>query len=78
MSVVNASIVWKMLLYPFMILYGVGVAVRNWMFDVGILPSEKFDTPIISVGNITVGGTGKLLSPSIWCVCSGRATKWAF
>jgi tetraacyldisaccharide 4'-kinase len=29
------------------------------MFEKGILPSEKFDVPVISVGNITVGGTGK-------------------
>ena len=29
------------------------------MFDLNILPSKEFDIPIISVGNITVGGTGK-------------------
>lgn len=35
------------------------VALRNFCFDTGILKEEKFDIPIISVGNITVGGTGK-------------------
>ena len=32
---------------------------RNWMFDVCMLKSRSYDTPIIAVGNITVGGSGK-------------------
>lgn len=46
-------------LYPLAWLYGMGVGIRNKMFDWGLLPSETFDVPVISVGNITVGGTGK-------------------
>lgn len=46
-------------LYPFAWLYGMGVGFRNKMFDWGVLPSESFDVPVISLGNITVGGTGK-------------------
>ncbi|MBO5750396.1 MAG: tetraacyldisaccharide 4'-kinase, partial [Bacteroidaceae bacterium] len=46
-------------LTPLSWLYGLGVGVRNAMFDCGLLPSEKFDVPVISVGNITVGGSGK-------------------
>ena len=33
--------------------------VRNWFFDWGILKSENFDLPVISVGNLSMGGTGK-------------------
>lgn len=40
-------------------LYEVGVRLRHFLFDVGVLKSEKFDIPIVCVGNITVGGTGK-------------------
>lgn len=49
----------KIALYPLSFLYGVGVWVRNVMFDLHILPSKEYDIPIISVGNLTVGGTGK-------------------
>lgn len=46
-------------LLPLSWLYGVGVALRNWMFNTGILKSESYPIPIINVGNISVGGTGK-------------------
>ncbi len=46
-------------LLPISWLYGCVVRFRNFLFDVGILKSRSFSTPIISVGNITVGGTGK-------------------
>ena len=46
-------------LLPLSWLYGLGVKCRNTMFEVGILKSRSFKMPVISVGNITVGGTGK-------------------
>ncbi len=46
-------------LAPLAWLYKIAVWFRNRMFDWKILPSESFDVPIVSVGNITVGGTGK-------------------
>lgn len=47
------------LLKPLSWLYGVVTDVRNWLFDHKVLNQEEFDIPVISVGNITVGGTGK-------------------
>ena len=46
-------------LQPLSWLYGVGVNFRNWLYDRKILKQKKFDIPVICVGNITVGGTGK-------------------
>ena len=45
--------------YPVAFLYGIGVRLRNKLFDWGILHSTAYDIPVISIGNITVGGTGK-------------------
>ncbi len=49
----------KLLLYPFAWLYGIVVYFRNLLYDLNILKSKEFDVPVISIGNITVGGTGK-------------------
>jgi len=40
-------------------LYGIVVSVRNFLYDNKILKSVEFDLPVISIGNISVGGTGK-------------------
>lgn len=47
------------LLWPVAMIYGTAVALRNSLYDLGILRSHKFTLPVICVGNITVGGTGK-------------------
>ena len=49
----------RSLLAPLTPFYGIIVAVRNRLYDFNILKSTEFRLPIISVGNITVGGTGK-------------------
>ena len=46
-------------LSPVAFLYGAGVALRNKLFDCGMLRSKSFNIPIICIGNIAVGGTGK-------------------
>ena len=46
-------------LLPLSWLYGLGVKARNQLFELGVLKSRSFKTPVISVGNITVGGAGK-------------------
>ena len=46
-------------LIPLSWLYAIGVRFRNWLFDVGIKRSRTFSLPVISIGNITVGGSGK-------------------
>ncbi len=48
-----------LVLAPLALIYRLVVALRHHLFDWGILKSEKFDIPIICIGNITVGGTGK-------------------
>jgi len=49
----------RKILFPFAILYGFITSIRNFLFDKGILKSYSFDIPIIAVGNLSVGGTGK-------------------
>ena len=49
----------NLLLAPLSLIYGSITSIRNFLFDVGILNSKKFDIPIICVGNLSVGGNGK-------------------
>jgi tetraacyldisaccharide 4'-kinase len=49
----------RLILYPFSILYDGITSLRNWAFDAGILDQKEFDIPIIVVGNLSTGGTGK-------------------
>ncbi len=59
MRVEGDFIVINKWLLPLSWLYGLGVKLRNFAFETGILKSRAYDVPVISVGNITVGGTGK-------------------
>ena len=49
----------KVLLTPLSWGYGAGVWMRNAAFNMGLLKEESFEVPVVSIGNVTVGGTGK-------------------
>lgn len=49
----------KILLYPASWIYGIIVYIRNNLYDYKLFKSTEFEIPVISIGNITVGGTGK-------------------
>lgn len=49
----------RKLLFPFTLLYGIVTGIRNFLYNRGIFRSFSFDTPVIAVGNLSTGGTGK-------------------
>jgi tetraacyldisaccharide 4'-kinase len=50
---------FRILLLPFALLYWMGIAIRNWLYQKKIFRSTSFGLPVISIGNLSVGGTGK-------------------
>ena len=64
----------NILLFPFALIYGIVIAIRNWLFDQEILSSTAFNIPIISVGNLVVGGTGK--TPHTEYILSILQSEW--
>ena len=53
------ELIAKIFLYPFSLLYGLGISIRNGFYETEMLKGSKFNLPVISVGNLTVGGSGK-------------------
>lgn len=53
------NILTSCILKPLSVAYGTGMKLRNKMFDYGVLKQHEFDIPVIVVGNLSVGGTGK-------------------
>ena len=50
---------FRKILFPFIPIYALIIAIRNWLFDKNIFKANKVSANIISIGNITVGGSGK-------------------
>jgi tetraacyldisaccharide 4'-kinase len=55
----NLPPILRWLLWPLSVVYGIAVRVRLWLYAQGIFKTKQLRTPVISVGNLTVGGTGK-------------------
>ncbi len=52
-------IVFKILMYPLALIYGLAIWIRNKFFEWELMPEQQFDLPVIGIGNLMVGGTGK-------------------
>jgi len=50
---------FKILMAPISLLFGMGVSVRDFLYRMGLLKGVEFNIPVISVGNLSVGGAGK-------------------
>ncbi len=64
----------RILLFP----YTLTLAIRNALYDKGILKSQKADVPTVCVGNITVGGTGKTPHTEMILRTLLRSDRWAY
>lgn len=53
------NIIIKIILYPFSLLYGIGTGIHDFLYKTGILRGVSFNIPVISVGNLSMGGSGK-------------------
>jgi tetraacyldisaccharide 4'-kinase len=49
----------RLILFPLAVIYGIIISIRNFLFDKGILKQHSFNFPVIVIGNLCVGGTGK-------------------
>lgn len=49
----------KVVFFPFSLIYGSIVALRNWLYDIGLIRSYRSNLPSLVIGNLSLGGTGK-------------------
>lgn len=66
---------FRILLFPFALLYGAGVLIRNGLYNKKIFKSASFNLPIICIGNLAVGGTGK--SPMVEFLVNRLKNRYA-
>lgn len=50
---------FRILLFPFSLLYAIAIIIRNWLYNKKIIRTAQFNLPVICVGNLVLGGTGK-------------------
>src|SRR5947199_3748767 len=50
---------FRILLLPVALLYWLAITIRNWMYDKNVRRSASFGLPVVCIGNLSVGGTGK-------------------
>lgn len=55
----NIPLPVRLLLWPFSVVYGVAARLHAWLYSQGIYSRNHLNVPVVSVGNLTVGGTGK-------------------
>lgn len=55
----NLAPVARFVLWPFALLYGTVVRIRAWCYEIGFFKAQRLKKPVISIGNLTLGGTGK-------------------
>ncbi|WP_235299232.1 tetraacyldisaccharide 4'-kinase [Portibacter marinus] len=53
------NVLIKILLAPFSLLYGMAISMRNFFFQIGLIRQSEFNIPVISIGNLSIGGAGK-------------------
>jgi tetraacyldisaccharide 4'-kinase len=64
----------RILLFPFSLVYGAAVWMRNRLFDKNLIGSSTFNLPLICIGNLSAGGTGK--SPMVEYILSEFSLKY--
>src|ERR1700760_2826766 len=65
----------RILLFPLSLVYALIIKIRNMLFDTRVLPSASFNLPVICIGNLAVGGTGK--SPMVEWIVGGLHARFA-
>lgn len=53
------SLISKIILFPIAVIYGGIIILRNWLYKTQFIGSTDFEIPVISIGNLSMGGTGK-------------------